>query len=173
MTVCSLQPETDYTQHTDMKKIILKRLGYTFLTGLLITGSVAGYMLFKPHRDVQATDAYAIIEVSSLVKEFETDAIKANAKYLSGDGNSKVLIVEGRISKILTNQVGEQVIILQDAGAKMGVSATLTKATSLYKSGIKTGDIIKIKGAIASGNHYDADLDLYDHAVLIQCAILK
>jgi hypothetical protein len=156
-----------------MKKKTIKRIGLTLLAGIIIAGSIGAYLYFKPHRNVQATSAYAILKIQDLTNEFTADAAKANAKYLASDGNSKVLIVEGRVSKISTNQNGEQVIVLKDEGAKVGVSATFTKQTSANTMAVKVGDIIKIKGAITAGNRYDADLDLYEHAILVQCDIEK
>jgi hypothetical protein len=156
-----------------MKKKAFIRSGLVMLTVIIIAGSIGAYMWFKPHRDVQATKAFAELKVSDLIQEFSADAKAANAKYLSRDGNSKVLIVEGRVSKIYTNQSGETVIILKDEGAKVGISSTFTVKTSPHTAGIKEGDIIKIKGAITAGNSYDADLDLYEHAVLVQCDIIE
>lgn len=131
------------------------------------------YMWFMPHRDVQSAKAFAQLTTTELVAEFSTDPSKSNAKYLSSDGNSKVLIIEGRVSKISTNQIGETVILLKEDSAKVGVSATFSKATNANTKGVKTGDIIKIKGAITAGNSYDKDLDLYENAILLQCDIVK
>lgn len=156
-----------------MNKKTLKRIGAGILVIIIIAGSIGAYMWFKPHRDVQATKAFAEMKSSELLQEFSADANVANAKYLSRDGNSKVLVVEGRVSKISANQSGEAVIVLKDEGAKVGVSGTFTLKTSPNTAGIKEGDIIKIKGAITTGNSYDADLDLYEHAVLVQCDIIK
>lgn len=156
-----------------MTKKTIKRIGLLFLSGILVAGSVAAYMFFKPHRDVQTTDAFAELKVSDLVNEFTADAAKANAKYLASDGNSKVLIIEGRVSNISTNQAGEKVIVLKDEGAKVGVSATFTKRTNPDAANVKVGDVIKIKGAITAGNKYDPELDLYEHAILVQCDIVK
>ena len=156
-----------------MKKKTIKRIGLVILTGIIIAGSIGAYIYFKPHRNVQATNAFTKLKATDLVNEFTADAAKANAKYLASDGNSKVLIVEGRVSKISDNQNGEKVILLKDEGAKVGVSATFTQKTSTNIGSIKIGDIIKVKGAISAGNSYDADLDLYEHAILVQCDIVK
>ncbi len=110
-----------------MKRKTIKRIGLVILAGLIIAGSIGAYMWFKPHRNVQATKAYADLKVQDLVNEFIADASAANAKYLAADGNSKVLIVEGRASKISTNQAGETVIVLREEGAKVGVCATFIK----------------------------------------------
>jgi tRNA(Ile2) C34 agmatinyltransferase TiaS len=156
-----------------MTKKTMKFIGLIFLAGIIVAGSVGAYMFFKPHRNVQSTDAFAELKVSDLVNEFTADAAKANAKYLASDGNSKVLIIEGRVSNISTNQAGEKVIVLKDEGAKVGVSATFTKKTNPDAANVKVGDVIKVKGAITAGNKYDPELDLYEHAILVQCDIIK
>ncbi len=156
-----------------MKKKTIKRIGLVILAAIIIAGSLGASLWFKPHRNVQATKAYAELKAQDLINEFTADAAKANAKYLASDGNSKVLIVEGRVSKISTNQNGEQVIVLKDEGAKVGVSATFTQKTSQNTSLVKVGNIIKIKGAITAGNRYDPDLDLYENAILVKCDIEK
>lgn len=142
---------------------------------IIIIGGLgtALYMWFKPHRDVQSSKAFALLTTTELVAEFSTDPAKSNAKYLSSDGNSKVLIIEGRVSKISTNQIGETVILLKEDSAKVGVSATFFKKTNANTTSVKIGDIIKIKGAITAGNSYDKDLDLYENAILLQCDIVK
>jgi hypothetical protein len=156
-----------------MSKRIIKRIGWLLLIGLAVSISVGAYLWFKPHRNVQATKAFAEMKVSELINQFSSDAKGANEKYLAPDGNSKVLIVEGLVSDISTNQSGETVILLKEEKAKVGVSASFTIETSLHMKEVKKGDLIKIKGAITAGNSYDADLDLYEHAVLIQCDIIR
>lgn len=156
-----------------MKKKTVKIIGSIILIGAIIGISTGLYLFFKPHRNVSRESAYAQLKVQDLVNEFTADAAKANAKYLSSDGNSKILIIEGRIHNISTNQNGEPVILLKDDTAKVGVSASFNKASTVDIASLKTGDMIKVKGAITAGNRYDADLDLYEHAVLIQCSIVK
>ena len=116
-----------YFKPTNMTKKTIKRIGLIILAGVILAGSIGAYMWFKPHRNVQATKAFAELKVAELINEFSTDAAKANEKYLARDGNSKVLIIEGRVSKIATNQNGEKVLVLKDEGAKVGVSATFTQ----------------------------------------------
>lgn len=156
-----------------MKSKISKRIGIIILIGVIVTGGIITYMWFKPHRNIQATKAFAELKVSELINEFNSNVAVANAKYLAADGNSIVLIVEGRVSKILTNLSGETVLVLQEQGEKVGVSATFSKQVNNHLAGIKKGDIIKVKGAITAGNSYDAELDLYEHATLIKCDIVK
>ena len=156
-----------------MKKKTLKRIGLVLFIGIIIAGSIGAYMWFKPHRDVQATSAFTTLTAKQLTDEFTADASNANAKYLANDGNSKVLIIEGRVSSITENQEGDKVIVLKAEGDKVGVSASFTKETNANTASVKVGDIIKVKGAITAGNRYDADLDLYEHAILIQSDIVK
>ncbi|MEO5998586.1 MAG: hypothetical protein ABIQ00_18065 [Chitinophagaceae bacterium] len=77
------------------------------LASIAMASSIGAYLFFKPHRDVQAAIAFAKLKKSELVSEFIADANKANAKYLASDGNSKVLIVAGRVGKLSDNQNGE------------------------------------------------------------------
>lgn len=156
-----------------MKKKTIKRISLIIFIGIVIAGSVGAYMWFKPHRDVQAANAFATLTAKQLTDEFTADAAKANAKYLANDGNSKVLIVEGRVSSISENQNDDKVIVLKDEGDKVGVIAGFTKETNANTVSVKVGDIIKIKGAITAGNRYDADLNLYEHAILIQSDVFK
>lgn len=150
-----------------------KLIGLVILSVLIMSALVAGFLWFKPHRNVQSTKADAELKVQDLVKEFADNSTKANAKYLSSDGNSKILIVEGHVFKISKNQNGDAVIILKEEGAKAGVNASFTAETTPNTTSVKVGDLIKIKGAITAGSNYNADLDLYEHAVLIQCDIVK
>lgn len=63
--------------------------------------------------------------------------------------------------------------MLKDEGAKDGVSATFTKAKSGNTLSIKVGNIVKIKGAITAVNRYNADLYLYEYAILVQSDIVE
>lgn len=139
----------------------------------VILGAVAFgvYLWNMPHRNVQQSGVFAEMQVNDLLNEFEKNADAANKKYLSSDGNSKVLVVGGRIFSVSTNLNNQQVILLKENGAKVGVRCTLISATDANQ--LKVGDYIKIKGAITAGNRYDADLDLYEDALLTDCAIVK
>jgi tRNA(Ile2) C34 agmatinyltransferase TiaS len=155
------------------KSKLFKRIallgGIAVIAGL----SVGLYVFFKPHRNVQKEKAFATISAKELTKAYTTDAKKANELYLSADGNSKVLVVTGVISKISTNQAGEQVVLLMDDGEHVGVQATFLKTEESTISKLKTGDQVAIKGAITAGNSYDADFDLYEHAILTKAALVE
>jgi hypothetical protein len=150
-----------------------KKLLWPVLTVLAAAVIAVVYLFNKPHRDVQSTKAFAVIQAKDLLTEFSADASKANAKYLSDDGNSKVIVVIGKVRSIAMNQRNEKVVLLKDASSKAGVSCTFTQTTSKEVEDIQVGDTIKVKGAIAAGNSYDADLDLYNDAVLVECTVIK
>jgi hypothetical protein len=156
-----------------LRKTFWKYFRWAILAGVIIASSVAAYMWFMPHRNVQASAAFATLKTIDLVAEFSTNSTKANAKYLSSDGNSKILILEGRVASITANQNHEKVILLKDEKAKAGVSCTFTQESASALKAVQKGDIIKVKGAITAGNKYDPDLDLTEHAILIQCSLIK
>lgn len=151
----------------------LKKLFWLILSVISIALIVVIYMVNKPHRNVQAADVFAEIKINDLLNEFSIDPSKANTKYLSDDGNSKVLVVEGPVYSVSTNQKNEKVILLKDANSKVGVSCTFTEHSNPKESDLSIGSVVKIKGAITAGNSYDADLDLYNHAILVQCDLIK
>jgi len=151
-----------------MKKKVLIALALIALSAI---GYVA-YLWFMPHRDIQATKADAEVTASTLVDEFLADAGAANAKYLDAEGESKVLIISGEVTKIDTDQLGQKVLLLKSNPTdKLGVSCTFTAETNNQVSGVKIGDQIKIKGVIRSGAEYDEDLDLIINAVVEKSSI--
>lgn len=143
------------------------------VAGLFVFGGVGTYIMFKPHRDVSDTEAFAELSVSDLVQEFDMDPARANAKYLATDGNSKVLVVKGIVSSVTENEEGEVVILLKGPAAKVGTVASFPGKTSEHARTIRVGEFIKVKGAIVSGSSYDKDLDLFEDAVLVQCDIIE
>ena len=155
------------------KNPLLRKAIFVVLASIMIAVSIAAYLFFKPHRNVQATETFAELSVKELTGEFTANEASANAKYLANDGNSKVLIIKGRVNKITVNQNDEKVIELKDSSAKVGVSASFTKSPDPSLDQVQKGDIVKIKGAITAGNAYDSSLDLYNNAILIQCKLIK
>jgi hypothetical protein len=152
-----------------MKTKIISGLGILFLIGI----GYVSYLWFMPHRDVQATTAFKTIEASALVNEFLSESEKANNLYLDAEGESKVLIVQGRIDNIQKDQLGQYVVLLKNAGEKMGVSSTFLMDTNYQVENLSIGDNIKIKGVIRSGAEFDEDLDLAENVILEKCALIK
>jgi len=151
-----------------IKKKILIILGL----GLAIAISVALYMYYMPARDVQATKTDYSFKASDIVREYLTDAQKANEKYLDEEGESKVLEVTGIVADISEDFNNQKVVLLKSDSDKAGVSASFTSETNKSTEGLNIGDKITIKGVIRSGAAYDEDLGMYENVILEKCDII-
>ena len=152
-----------------MKSKIIKIV----LAFVLIAIGVIAYLWFMPHRNVQSVDAFKTIDATELVNEFLVNKEKANTTYLdSEEGESKVLIVTGTVSKISKDQLGQYVLLLKKDADKMGVSCTFTLESNSQVAGIKIGDTVKVKGVIRSGAEYDEDLDLIENVIIEKSALI-
>jgi len=153
-----------------MKSKIIKIV----LAFVLIAIGVIAYLWFMPHRNVQSVDAFKTIDATELVNEFLVNKEKANTTYLdSEEGESKVLIVTGTVSKISKDQLGQYVLLLKKDADKMGVSCTFTLESNSQVAGIKIGDTVKVKGVIRSGAEYDEDLDLIENVIIEKSALIQ
>ncbi|WP_340074050.1 OB-fold protein [Leptobacterium sp. I13] len=150
-----------------MKKKIIIGILIIAVIGL----SYIAYLFFMPHRDVQATKAFAEKESYELVQEFLNDRKKANELYLDNEGESKVLIIKGTVYSINEDQLGQKVVLLKREEDKMGVSVTFMLETNNQLKNVKIGNVIKVKGVIRSGAEYDEDLDLAEHVIVEKAAI--
>ncbi|MBL4708591.1 MAG: hypothetical protein JKY48_09165 [Flavobacteriales bacterium] len=145
---------------------------------LLIIGSflaligIAFYLFNKPHRDVANSEIDKKIQAESLVQYFLDHPIKANIEYLASDGESKILLVSGKIVSISEDQLGQKVIML-DGNNRMGVSCSFTIKTNGQTSVLAKGQHVKIKGVIRSGAEYDEDLDLAEDVILEKCSLIR
>jgi hypothetical protein len=148
-------------------KIILLCL----LTAVLIGGGYVFYLWNMPHIDVQGQKADYSISARQLVNEYLTNEKSANEKYLGENGESKIIIINGTISKIGTDMNNQKVILLKEDTAKAGVNCTFMASTNNNASALKIGDKAKIKGIIRSGASYDADMEIYQNVVLEKCDI--
>lgn len=140
---------------------------------VLIAIGYVGYVWYMPHRNIQNTKAFATIEATALVNEFLSDSKKATNLYLDSEGESKVLIITGRIASISKDQLGQKVLVLKNPSEKMGVSCTFTIETNKQVVNLKIGDTVKIKGVIRSGAEYDEDLDLAENVIVEKSSLIK
>jgi hypothetical protein len=129
-------------------------------------------MYFMPARDIQRSATDYKVTASGLVSEFFSDIDKANRKYLSEDGESKILEVTGKIARISENFAGEKVVLLRDDFDKAGVSITFMEETNHRVNGLEPGDIVTIKGVIRSGAYYDEDLDMFVNVTIEKSDII-
>jgi hypothetical protein len=148
------------------KKKVLIFIAILGVAGLLIAGGIGLYMFNKPHRDVQSTDADYTLTASEIVSEYLTDKDAANKKYLSADGDSKILKITGIVNKISEDFSGQKVVLLKGEQVKAGVSATFTSETNSNLNDVQIGQTITIKGVIRSGASYDEDLEMYEHVIV-------
>ena len=155
------------------RKKIIKIGAIIALAGLLIGGGIGLYMFNMPHRNVQKTDADYVLTSSQIVQEYLTDKKVANQKYLTADGDSKILEINGVVSKISEDYNGNRVVLLKGDNDKAGVSATFTTETNTSASTIHTGEKITIKGVIRSGAAYDDDLELYENVILEKSSLVN
>jgi hypothetical protein len=145
---------------------IIKAVIIIAVAGIIIAGAVGLYMFNMPHRNVQKANADYNLTSSQIVKEYLTDKDLANKKYLSEDGDSKVLKISGVVSRISEDYNGQKVVLLKGAGDKAGVSASFTKETNPNADKLKVSQTVTLKGVIRSGASYDKDLDLYENVIL-------
>lgn len=117
------------TLKTMKKKIIL--------TGLVVSafaifggGAFVFYLWNMPHRNVVSTQPDYALSASSFVSDYFADPGAANNKYLSDDGDSKIVVLSGSVESISQNQKGDQVILIKESGTPVGVAFTFTSETN-------------------------------------------
>lgn len=154
------------------KRKIYKVVLILTVVGVLSGAGIAYNMFNQPHRNIQNADVDYKISVSELVSEYLNDSQSANNKYLSEDGESKILNVNGIIKEIRNDLKGQTVIILKSDNSVAGVNATLDTANKVNMEGLTIGKNISIKGVIKLGASYDSDMELYQNVVLDKGTIL-
>ena len=130
------------------------------------------YIMFKPHRDTQSTAADFKLSATELVNESLKDADATNDKYLSEDGDSKIMAITGTISSIGTDFANNQVILLKNENADAGVKCTFMKETNKNAEKLKAGDIVTIKGVYRVAASYDEDFEEYEDVIVEECDII-
>ena len=136
------------------------------VAGLVVVVGVGLYMFNKPHRDVQSTQADYMLTSSEIVAEYLADNQAANQKYLSADGDSKILLISGEVNEISENFKGQKVVLLTGGNEMAGVSVIFTEENDNNLKGISVGQDITVKGVIRSGASYDEDLEMYENVIL-------
>lgn len=155
------------------KKRILKIVIILAVAGIITIGGIGLYMFNMPHRDVQNTDTDYRLTTTEIVSEYLSDKNGADEKYLSEDGNSKVLEITGTVSEITDDYNGAKVLVLKENDAKAGVRCTFTPETENHLKDVTTGTKVTVKGVIRSGASYDEDLEMYENVILEKCDIIS
>lgn len=151
------------------RKIIL----LTLLVGAILGGSYAFYLWNMPHIDVQAQKADVTVDVTSIVNEYLQDEKKANEKYLSAEGDSKIFVVKGIVKSKDTDMNNQITVLLQGSNDKAGVKCVFMAETNKDAEVLQVGQTTSIKGIIRSGAKYDSDLELYENVLLEKCDVVK
>lgn len=151
------------------RKIIL----LTLLLAAILGGAYVIYLLNMPHIDVQAQKADVTIDVTSIVNEYLQDEKKANDKYLSAEGDSKIFVVKGVVKSKDTDMNNQITVLLQSSNDKAGVKCVFMAETNKDAEILQIGQTTSIKGIIRSGAKYDSDLELYENVLLEKCDVIK
>ena len=155
------------------KKNILKIALIVLITGVVIAGGVVYYMFNMPHRDVQSASTDYHFTVTQLVNEYVDNPSESDKKYLSEDGQSAILEIEGSVSRITENMNGDTVLMLVGEDAPAGVKCTLIPLESGNDYSIRKDDMITVKGVIRAGTYFDEDFNKYQPVVIDHCAIIR
>ncbi|GAB5523619.1 MAG: hypothetical protein Roseis2KO_14910 [Roseivirga sp.] len=157
---------------TQRKKLIRKVIIAIILVAVAGV-SYAGYVFFKPHRDVQSASTDFTLQSSTIVAEYLANPDRANEKYLDDAGLSKILEVTGTVASITEDYNNQKVVLLKSAGDKAGVSATFTTETNTSAEALKIGQTVKIKGVIRSGASYNDDLEFYENVIMEKSDVVQ
>jgi hypothetical protein len=125
-----------------------------FLIILLVLGSIAVYIFYKPHRSVD-NEATITVSADSLMAAYTRDEVSANNVYLD-----KALIVSGEIAELNTNQAGQTVAILKTGDPISGIACTIKEKPT---APLQIGQPVLIKG-FCSG--FIADVVLRDCQII-------
>jgi len=137
---------------------------------LLLGGGIAYYLFNMSHRDVAGSEVDLEISATELVNTFLEDVPAANKRFLSTDGDSKILAIRGRVKSIETDFAGAPLLLLFGSAGKSDVLVQLQAGHAIRS--LHIGNEVVIKGAITSGAGYDADLDLYTPVTIAQAVLI-
>ncbi len=151
---------------------MLKKIILAIAIFAVLGGSYGLYLYFMPHRDVQSVEAFTTINTGDLVAEYLKDNAAANAKYLADDGDSKVLIVTGKVFSKEKDQKNQWVIVLKDDNQPVGVSCTFMMNTNKNAASLQKGQNVKIKGVLRSGVDEDSEM-LGEDVIIENCDVVK
>lgn len=155
------------------RKKVFKIIGILAIAGVIIGGGTAYYLFNMPHRNVQNQSVDYSLTSTELVNEYLKDANAANEKYLSEDGESKILEITGIVEAINEDFNDQKVVTLKTASEKAGVNCSFSAETTANAEQLKVGQTVTIKGVIRSGAAYDADLEMYINATVEKSDVVK
>lgn len=141
------------------------------LMAILGGSAVVFYLWNMPHRDVVAATPDFTLSSEAFISEYFENSDAANIKYLSEDGDSKIVVLSGLVASISSNQAGDKVVLIKESDAKVGVAFTFTPDTNASASALQAGQPVSIKGVVRSGPRLDEFLGVYSNAVLEKASL--
>jgi len=147
------------------KKTLKKILIAGGLVAIIGVGIVL-YIIFKPHRDVQSTPADFNLTASEIVIESLENPDETNNKYLTEDGDSKIMAITGNVQSVNEDSEGNMVVLLKNEEDKAGVECTFTKKTNSHAKSVKVGELVTIKGVYRVAASYDEDFEEYGNVIV-------
>ncbi len=140
------------------KKVIINIILLTIVA--FSTVAFIGFIIWnKPHRNIR--DATAIeINAVDLYRALSHDSTKIKSILLN-----KVVAVTGKVKQVQKNQEGAQVVLLQTDVPGASVNCTMEE----NRTGLKAGDITKIKGICVGYISGDESIGLPGDVFLTRC----
>lgn len=151
---------------------IIKIAAVLIIAGIIAAVGTVIYMFNMPHRDVQTASIDYRLTASELVAEYLNDSKASNDKFLSEDGDSKVMEVNGIVADISEDFSGQKVVLLKVPEDKAGVSCTFTPETNDQTNSLNIGDEVSIKGVIRQGASYNEDLGMYINVIIEKSSLI-
>ena len=111
------------------------------------------------------------MQLDELVADYLKDAKSANAKYLSADGESKIIALTGAIDKIRKSADGRTIVTLKQDGSKAGFQCLFVSEADTTGLHLQTN--VTIKGVLRAGPGYDDDLEMYENGYLEECTLIE
>ena len=131
------------------------------------------FILFRPHRDTQASPVDYTLSATELVLESLGDANATNDKYLAEDGDSKIMAITGMVFSIEIDYDSNQVVLLKNDSDDAGVKCTFMHSTNKNIEKLSVGETVTIKGVFRVAASYDEDFEEYEDVIAEECDILN
>jgi hypothetical protein len=123
---------------------------------LILVGIVIGtFLYFKPHKNIATANADFSIGAQALYRDFNTNEIAANTKYLN-----KIIEVDGIVDNASLNDHGDLTIMLKVPEVASGNILCTIPSTNLKQGkNPDKGQKVKIKGTCSGLSIDDVVLD--------------
>lgn len=118
----------------------MKKILWVILLLMILLAGVGVYVFNMSPTSTIGNQAIDVnMNAAALYKAYSSNEMAGNKKYIG-----KIVLTEGEISEISTDEMGASVFLLEAGNAPGGVLCTSGKDENL--SQYKVGDIVKVKG---------------------------